>query len=92
MLQAEDIRAALHFLQSQGKAVSALAGHSKAGTGVICYSAKYRDIPRVVNISGRFDCKEGQRFGFGIQDCPEPAVWSGCWSNQMCVLDGTQSH
>ena len=61
--QAEDMRAARQHLQSLGKQVSGLVGHSKAGSGVILYAAKYDDIPRVVNISGRFDNLRGARSG-----------------------------
>ena len=57
--QAEDIRSAVEYLRSRGKTVSVIAGHSKAGSGVLCYAAKYKDIPKVVNISGRLDQKTG---------------------------------
>ena len=53
------MRAAVEFLQARGRTVSALAGHSKGGSGVICYAAKYQDIPKVVNIAGRYDAKTG---------------------------------
>ncbi len=59
-IQAEDMRAAVEFLRDQGKTVVGLVGHSKAGSGVILYAAKYDDIPRVVNISGRFDNQRGR--------------------------------
>lgn len=42
-----------------GKRVAALAGHSKAGSGVLCYASKYHDVPKVLNICGRFDGKTG---------------------------------
>lgn len=53
------MRAATEYLREQRKNVSGLVGHSKAGSGVILYAAKYDDIPRVVNISGRFDNQRG---------------------------------
>ena len=58
-LQAEDMRAAKQYLESLGKQVVGLVGHSKAGSGVVLYAAKHDDIPRVVNISGRFDNQRG---------------------------------
>ncbi len=57
--QAEDMRAAREHLRALGKEVTGLVGHSKAGSGVVLYAAKYDDIPRVVNISGRFDNLRG---------------------------------
>lgn len=48
------------YLRSQGKKVTGLVGHSKAGTGVILYAAAYDDIPRVVNVAGRFDNMRGE--------------------------------
>lgn len=59
MLQAADIDAAASYLESQSKIPSGLAGHSKGGSSVLLYSAKYGCIPRVANISGRFDHKRG---------------------------------
>lgn len=54
------MRSAVEFLQCRGKTVVGLLGHSKAGSGVILYAAKYDDIPRVVNVSGRFDNQQGR--------------------------------
>lgn len=58
-MQAEDMRAAVNYLRSQGKSVVGLVGHSKAGSEVILYAGKYDDIPRVVNIAGRFNNQRG---------------------------------
>ncbi len=57
--QKDDIRATVEYLRAQGKKVSGLVGHSKGGTGVILYAAAFDDIPRVVNIAGRFDNMKG---------------------------------
>ena len=35
------------------------AGHSKGGDSVVTYAAKYDDVPRVVNVSGRFHMDKG---------------------------------
>ena len=58
--QKEDIRAAVLYLRAQGRTVTGLVGHSKAGTGVILYAAGYDDIPRVVNVAGRYDNMRGE--------------------------------
>ena len=68
-VQAEDMHAAQQYLQSIGKTVSGLVGHSKAGSGVVLYAAKYDDIPRVVNISGRFDNQRGALVSVGTCCC-----------------------
>lgn len=36
------------------------AGHSKGGDSVVTYAAKYDDIPKVVNVSGRFHLDKGE--------------------------------
>ncbi|CAK0786160.1 hypothetical protein CVIRNUC_009373 [Coccomyxa viridis] len=66
----EDIRAAVLYLRAQGRSVTGLVGHSKAGTGVILYAADYDDIARVVNVAGRYDNMRGitERFGDDIFD------------------------
>lgn len=53
------MRAAVEYVRAQGKRVVGLVGHSKGGSEVILYAAKYNDVPKVVNISGRFDNKRG---------------------------------
>ena len=66
--EVEDIRCAVAFLRDQGYDVVCLLGHSKGGTNVIKYSAEHGDIPRVVNLAGRFQPMNGldARFGKGI--------------------------
>ena len=60
LAQKEDIRAAVLYLRAQGRSVTGLVGHSKAGTGVILYAADYDDIARVVNVAGRYDNMRGK--------------------------------
>lgn len=59
------------------------AGHSKGADSVLTYAAKYDDVPRVVNVSGRFDMRTGGA-------CPLFAIWprTGCHSatEPFCVL------
>ena len=69
ILQKEDIRAAVLYLRSQGRKVTGLLGHSKAGTGVILYAAAYDDIPRVVNVAGRYDNMQGERPCIAFSGC-----------------------
>ncbi|KAK9794303.1 hypothetical protein WJX73_001864 [Symbiochloris irregularis] len=66
--EAEDMRAAVLFLKSRNKQTIVLTGHSKSGSGVICYAAKYGDVPKIASISGRFDNQAGikERFGDDI--------------------------
>lgn len=63
-----EIRCAVDWLRNQGKKLAALTGHSKGGNDVLLYASKYDDIPLVINIAGRFDCKKGvaERFGADI--------------------------
>ena len=35
------------------------AGHNKGGDSVVTYAAKYDDVPRIVNVSGRFRMDKG---------------------------------
>ncbi|KAK9838213.1 hypothetical protein WJX84_009741 [Apatococcus fuscideae] len=61
----EDLRAAVEWLQQQGRTTTGISGHSKAGSVVIMYAAKYGDVPQVANISGRFTLNEGITARFG---------------------------
>ncbi|GBG88426.1 hypothetical protein CBR_g47125 [Chara braunii] len=61
-----DINILCHgFRSSMGREVSSIIGHSKGGNVVILYAAKYDDVPKVVNVSGRFQMDRGlmERFG-----------------------------
>ena len=55
------MRSAVEWLRAHGLHALGLVGHSKAGSGVVLYAAKYDDVPRVVNVSGRFEMKSGAR-------------------------------
>jgi len=70
MKEVEDVRAVAEHLRGRGMEVTGLLGHSKGGDVVLLYASKHDDIPRVVNVAGRFHMKEGvvQRFGQGIID------------------------
>lgn len=68
--EVSDIHRAVQLLQSQGKTVTCLLGHSKGGTNVLKYAAEWGDVPRVLNLAGRFRVQDGleQRFGKDILD------------------------
>ncbi|KAL0039934.1 hypothetical protein WJX77_012021 [Trebouxia sp. C0004] len=68
--EAEDVRCAIGLLHSHGKTVKAILGHSKGGDTVVTYAGTYDDIPKVVNVSGRFHLERGitPRFGKDIFD------------------------
>ncbi|KAK9830936.1 hypothetical protein WJX81_007966 [Elliptochloris bilobata] len=63
--EAEDMRAGVEWLRAQGLRALGLLGHSKSGSGVVLYAAKYDDVPRVVNVSGRFVMARGVKERFG---------------------------
>ncbi|ORX60096.1 alpha/beta-hydrolase [Piromyces finnis] len=52
--EAEDVRDVVVHLETIGKNVTTILGHSKAGSVVLLYAVKY-NIPQVINVSGRFD-------------------------------------
>ncbi|KAL4420728.1 hypothetical protein ABPG75_010384 [Micractinium tetrahymenae] len=83
-----DMRDAVDFLQgSLGKRVVCLLGHSKGGTNALMFASRHHDVPKIVNLAGRFKCREGtlQRFGADILDrlaaekaIPQKEAW-GEW-------------
>jgi pimeloyl-ACP methyl ester carboxylesterase len=67
--EVSDIAAAKAFLEAEHKQqVAGLLGHSKGGCVVLLYAAQHADIPRVVNVAGRYVMTEGvkERFGADI--------------------------
>jgi dienelactone hydrolase len=58
--EAEELRCAKQYLEQQlGRKVVGVLGHSKGGTDVLLYAAKYNDVPCVVNLAGRFELQKG---------------------------------
>ncbi|KNA24374.1 hypothetical protein SOVF_016080 [Spinacia oleracea] len=57
--EAEDLHAVVQLFQKIGHVITTIIGHSKGGNVVLLYAAKYHDVHRVVNISGRFDLEKG---------------------------------
>ncbi|KAI7836013.1 hypothetical protein COHA_010097 [Chlorella ohadii] len=63
-----DMAAAVAFMRSIGKRVVCLLGHSKGGINAVMFAARHHDVPKVINLAGRFRTREGtlQRFGADI--------------------------
>ncbi|XP_048495073.1 putative uncharacterized protein YDL057W isoform X3 [Beta vulgaris subsp. vulgaris] len=57
--EAEDLHAVAQHFRGIGRIITMIVGHSKGGNVVLLYAAKYHDVHRVINISGRFDLKKG---------------------------------
>lgn len=67
--EADEIRCAReHVERAHGCRVVGLLGHSKGATDAIVFAGKYRGIPRVVNLAGRFDVSGGveRRLGTAV--------------------------
>ncbi len=58
-MQVADMHAAVQLMRSMGKRVLCLLGHSKGGINVVLYGARHGDVPKMVNLSGRFRVREG---------------------------------
>ncbi|KAL6648641.1 hypothetical protein ACP70R_012865 [Stipagrostis hirtigluma subsp. patula] len=68
--EADDLRDVILHFKKHKRDTHAIAGHSKGGNVVILYASMYRDIPSVINISGRFNLERGigERFGNGYME------------------------
>ncbi|KMT17939.1 hypothetical protein BVRB_2g034590 isoform D [Beta vulgaris subsp. vulgaris] len=63
--EAEDLHAVVQHFRGIGRIITMIVGHSKGGNVVLLYAAKYHDVHRVINISGRFDLKKGSEGRLG---------------------------
>ncbi|XP_062210218.1 uncharacterized protein LOC133911815 isoform X2 [Phragmites australis] len=63
--EVDDLRDVILHFKKDGRNTHAIAGHSKGGNVVILYASMHRDIPSVINMSGRFNLERGigDRFG-----------------------------
>ncbi|PON84411.1 Alpha/beta hydrolase fold [Trema orientale] len=63
--EVDDIRSVIEHFSGANRVISGILGHSKGGDVVLLYASRYHDIRTVVNVSGRYDLKEGivERFG-----------------------------
>ena len=57
--EVDDLRAVVQHFSSQGWKIKAIIGHSKGGDVVLLYASIYHDVPKVINISGRFYLNNG---------------------------------
>jgi len=57
--EVEDLRSIVEWVQERGYRTKGILGHSKGGNVVLLYGAKYDDVDRIVNISGRCSLTKG---------------------------------
>nr|GMD48807.1 putative esterase [Ipomoea batatas] len=57
--EADDLHTVVEHFRQNGRFITAIIGHSKGGNAVLLYASKYRDIPTVINIAGRYNLKRG---------------------------------
>ncbi|XP_047946798.1 uncharacterized protein LOC125193103 isoform X1 [Salvia hispanica] len=62
----DDLRSVVDYFVGLKRSTIAVLGHSKGGDVALLYASKYHDIPAVINISGRYDLKQGIDEWFGI--------------------------
>ncbi|KAK2449495.1 alpha/beta-Hydrolases superfamily protein [Trifolium repens] len=63
LTEVDDLHAVIQHFRESNRVIRAIVGHSKGGNMVLLYASKYHDIKTVVNISGRYNLKDG------IQEC-----------------------
>ncbi|CAI7832110.1 unnamed protein product [Closterium sp. NIES-54] len=63
--EAADLQSVVEWVRAQGRHVEAVIGHSKGGNCVVLYASLYKDMPKVINVSGRYDLSRGIRERFG---------------------------
>ncbi|RAL52873.1 hypothetical protein DM860_007641 [Cuscuta australis] len=57
--EADDLRVVVEHFRRSGHILAAIVGHSKGGNVVLLYASKYKDVPIVVNIAGRYNLERG---------------------------------
>ncbi|KAJ1400675.1 Serine aminopeptidase, S33 [Sesbania bispinosa] len=57
--EVDDLHAVTQHFHEANRTVAAIIGHSKGANAVLLYASKYHDIKTVVNLSGRYDLKDG---------------------------------
>ncbi|WJX28339.1 hypothetical protein P8452_17075 [Trifolium repens] len=57
--EVDDLHAVSQHFHESNRVIRAIVGHSKGGDVVLLYASKYHDIKTVINLSGRYDLKEG---------------------------------
>ncbi|KAG0538185.1 hypothetical protein BDA96_03G213300 [Sorghum bicolor] len=68
--EADDLHSVVLYFYQKSYDIAAVVGHSKGGDVVILYASIYNDVSKIVNLSGRFDLKQGieERIGEGSID------------------------
>ncbi|XP_011627251.1 uncharacterized protein LOC18444730 isoform X3 [Amborella trichopoda] len=68
--EVEDLRSVVEYFSGAQRKTRAIIGHSKGGNAVLLYASKYHDVDTVVNVSGRFDLRQGieGRLGKGFME------------------------
>lgn len=68
--EAADLHSVVLYLRQEKYDVAAIVGHSKGGDVVVLYASIYKDVPMVVNLSGRFHLEKGieERLGKEFMD------------------------
>ncbi|KAI7748898.1 hypothetical protein M8C21_006311, partial [Ambrosia artemisiifolia] len=66
--EADDLHSVIQHFNGHNRVTRAILGHSKGGNVVLLYAAKYHDVGRVINVSGRFKTEGGveERLGKGF--------------------------
>lgn len=57
--EVEDLRSVVEYFNGVHRGTAVVLGHSKGGSVVLLYAAKYHDIGGVINLAGRYDLKSG---------------------------------
>ncbi|OVA08155.1 hypothetical protein BVC80_1721g10 [Macleaya cordata] len=57
--EADDLHAVVLYFSGVKRVITGILGHSKGGNVVLLYASKYQDVPKVINVSGRFDLERG---------------------------------
>ncbi|CAI9105794.1 OLC1v1004807C1 [Oldenlandia corymbosa var. corymbosa] len=71
--EVEDLLAVIQYFTTIGRKVTAIIGHSKGANVVLLYASKYHDVRMVINVSARFNLKEGmeERWGKNFMEALE---------------------
>ncbi|KAL1363731.1 hypothetical protein HN51_011924 [Arachis hypogaea] len=57
--EVDDLHDVIQHFRESNRVISAIIGHSKGGDVVLLYASKYHGIKTVINLSGRYNLKNG---------------------------------
>ncbi|CAE6075393.1 unnamed protein product [Arabidopsis arenosa] len=63
--EADDLHSVIQYFSNKNRVVPIILGHSKGGDVVLLYASNYHDVRNVINLSGRYDLKNGIRERLG---------------------------